>query len=642
MDVNDFLEIFFGPGNLVWPDRDPDSNVGKFLGEYLCLLTEQSDVPYILPRNDPTTRRRFVYVVPRQSRHAAVVREWLTAFVVPSHAYFIREAYPVRADDPIDLAVQTFVGHAKIYVVEYPAENRSGLWRALARMRDAVRQRPPSTWFAPVPVGRLLAEFDLAMAAGDHSASAELLGRLAATGMTGMNVSYLTVKRLARLGCHGQLLRLPELRSVVAACPPGPVREAILDAMYSTAIAEPLSRSAVADARDALAVRGGELVPALADGPLTGFGVEALTVLAVAASSMDDKNLIARLRQEEAWAAVTKLVPDLVEAGAENVAPDFNPNSATPVPPMSWLELVVAVAAGDDIRKIIAEESWKAWPAAADADDKIAKVLSQLDNDGAERAWSIVGSFVDSDRYQRPASLTAREFLANALTHSRFGPGDLAGIVALTEIALRSGLASDSYRSLLDDLNAETNRWVSVDRASIVLDLADLLARAPCPDPEARVRLTGALLRPLNAQQTRLEVDQLELARKLGSELGLELFWGSSNADSETDNLVDVPACNVLLYSLDEHVLDRTRNTLQELAPRVTITCSNDYVGSRQLKQWARRADVIVMATRCATHAATGFIRANAQRGTVVLEADGSGSASLLRAATASLLQRPT
>lgn len=49
------------------------------------------------------------------------------------------------------------------------------------------------------------------------------------------------------------------------------------------------------------------------------------------------------------------------------------------------------------------------------------------------------------------------------------------------------------------------------------------------------------------------------------------------------------------------------------------------------------RADVIIMATRCATHAGTGFVRAGARARTVIREADSAGSVSLLRAASGAL-----
>ena len=61
---------------------------------------------------------------------------------------------------------------------------------------------------------------------------------------------------------------------------------------------------------------------------------------------------------------------------------------------------------------------------------------------------------------------------------------------------LRSGPPEHEYAELLEDLRSESDRWAGPDRASTVLDLADLLARAANPE-EAQLRLAMALLRPL-------------------------------------------------------------------------------------------------------------------------------------------------
>lgn len=685
MDVETFLDHFFGPHNTAWPARDPHSRTATFLAGYLSLLSDDSDVPYMLPRNEPGNSRKHVYVIPRLSRHATMVREWLTSFVVPSHAAFVNRAETLRSGDPVDDAVAAFVGHRRVYILEHPQGSSRDVWAALARMRRTIDQRPAIHWTEPMPVGRLLAEFHLAMAAGDHRATAELLNRLEGTGLSGMNLTYLAIKRLARLGSHAELLRLPALRDVVATQPPAPIREAILDAIHSTLLAGPLSDGDIDAAKHAL-VLGGELVPALANGPLTDFGIHAITVIALGASATADPMLWDRLRSDqEIWRRLSAVHPNLTErferlanSGAQPATPrtPLTSPSAVPAPapatsqasirppftaatqwpaatvpdratqakavpptrrPTSWLELTQAIAQAEDISTVIAEENWRSWAPAASCDAALADLLNGLDNEGAERAWAIVGPFVDSDGYRQPASQTAHAFLVNALSHNRFQSSDMAGIVALLEITLRGGLSASEYRTLLDDLGAECDRWVSLNHASVVLDMCDLIARAPSPDREARLRLAQLLLAPLARQRGRLEIDQLELARIIDAEIDLGLNWTSPDNNSHGRALAPTAAREVLLYSLDEGVLRRTSTALSALAPRLNVQLSSDHVGSVQLKQWVARADIIVMATRCAKHAATGFIRSVARPDTVIREAEGAGSASLLRAVSAAL-----
>ncbi|MFF0099030.1 hypothetical protein ACFYO8_06820 [Micromonospora sp. NPDC005257] len=645
------IEAFFGPANPVWPDRDPGSPVGRRLVPYLQVLHEASDVPIILPRQDPETRQWVAYVIPHDERHAATVGELLQAFIGTSFARFHGLPARLNPNDPIDRAVLEFAGHSSIFVIASPRSKEKDMWDAVRLLQQAIRARPRRSWHTPTPVGRLLSQFDVAMAAGDNSASASILDQLSATGgLSATNVAHLRIKRLSRLGRNSELLRLAELPDVAITHPPIPVRDAILAAIFATALAEPLANGDLDLARTRL-IEAGTLVPALMNGELSELSPEALTVLALAAIVVNSTPILDLLRdQPDVLEAVERLAPELA-AKYRNTRPEPHGGGNVPEPterrssppaaaPASWLQLVQAVAVRSPVTEVLAGEQWRQWSQAAEHDDQIAAVLGQLDDAAADRIWSLVGPFVDSDRYLTPAAKSAREFLVNALTHDRFSPGDLAGVVALTEIVLRSAPDAPAYAHLLDDLTAEAPRWAGPDRAPVVLDLVDLVARSACPDSDARLRLGYRLLRPLSDHSTRLDPDQATFAAQLSAEIAVELPWPEPEPKSSAEAWSLVMAQDLLLYSLDEKVLGRVAATFNAVAPQVNVITSHDYVGSTQLRQWARRADVVVMATRCATHAATGFIRANCRPGTPVREADGSGSASLLRAATAALMRR--
>ncbi|MEU2661926.1 hypothetical protein [Micromonospora sp. NPDC007220] len=610
------------------------------------MLHENSDVPVVLPRQDPETRQWMAYVISLDERHAVVVGELLRAFVGTSFARF--HGLPAKLDprDPIDQAVVRFAGHSSIFVIVSPRSAEKSMWNAIRLLQQAVRLRPKRSLHVPTPVGRLLSQFDVAMAAGDNATSASLLEQLSATGgLSATNIAYLRIKRLARLGRNAELLQLAELPDVVTTRPPNPIRDAILAATFTTILAEPLAAGEFETARVRL-VEAGALVPALMDGPLEELSAEALTVLAFAALNMPNKSITVLLRERSSLLArVESLAPGLAgrycHGRPKNPADEAEKAAARlalmPTAPASWIELARAVAADSDIRGVLKDERWRLWSSAADTDEEMASVLGQLDDAAADRVWALVGPFVDADRYLRPAPRSAREFLTNALTHDRFTPADLAGIVALTEIVLRSAPDAATYAHVLDDLTAEASRWAGPDRAPIVLDLIDLLARSGCPDHDARLRAGYMLLRPLSDHGSRLESDQAAFAAQLSTEIGIELPWPTLAEETAASAWSPVPAQELLLYSLDERALDRVAAALATLAPQVNVVTSHDQVGSRQFKQWVRRADVVVMATRCATHAATGFIRSHSRPATVIREADGSGSASLLRAATAAL-----
>jgi len=641
-----FIRAFFGPGNLVWPDQNPDSPSGRRLLPYLQVLRGGSEVPVVLPRRRPGDEHLLTaYVIALDAAHATAVAELLTAFVGPSYSFFNGLPAELDLNDPIDQAVLGFAGPGVTFTLSSPArETQARAWTALEQMQAVVRQRPIRTWHEPKPPGRLLAEFDVALAAGDNLASVQLLDQLAASGLNATNLAHLQIKRMSRLGLDSELLRMPGLSDVVLADPPVPVRDAVLAAIYACVVAEPLTAGDLNAARESL-IEGGALVPALSSTHLPGLSVEALTVLTLAAWIRGDSTTLSQLAGSPlASAQVEQLAPALAQTalstakGAVPAAGDGEEPSPTAAPtPTSWLELVTVCEADPRVAEaVLASQAWRDWPPPAAEDKVIAPALARLNDDAAERVWTLAGAFVDADGYQEPAAASARELINNALTHDRFSPGDLAGLTALTEIFLRSGPPAHEYKALLDDLGAESDRWVGPDRAATVLDLADLLARSASPDREAQLRLALALLRPLHDHVTRLEPDQARFASQLSTELSAGLEWPEP-ASADTTGL---PALNVLLYSLDEGVLERTNALLSTIAPGITIHLSHDHVGTARLRQHARTADIIVLATRCAKHAATGFIRANAGRGADVAEANGSGSASLLNAAVAALRKK--
>jgi hypothetical protein len=676
-----FLEGFFGTGNTVWPDRDPSSPVGRRLLPFLRALDEPGDVPIVLPRRRPGRSGAqpsplLAYVIAWNGAHATVVAELLSAFVGPSYSWF--DGRPARLDgeDPVDRAVLDLVGVGCAFVLASPTQETSAqAWKALEFLQKAVARRPVRTWTTPKPVGRLLAEFELALAAGDAATSAAVLDQVRmGGGLSGLNLAHLQVKRLSRLGRDNELLRLAELGDVVAARPPMPVVDAVLAAIYRTALADTLTAGDLQRATDRLLERG-HLVPALLDTAVeddkTLLGAEARAVLCVAAWIRRDTRaltsllrtpsdreqlgrlsgvLVAEVVQELERAtdsARTRTSADHTPAGddrrgerelaAAGVATLRAP-AEPPTPLRSWRDWVRATIADvPEAKRPYRSEEWRTWDAPSAGDDDLAALMAAADDDGASRLWSLVGAFVDADAYQRPAASSAREFIRNVLTYGRFGPADLAGLVALTELVLRAAPSAAAYAELLDDLRAECDRWVGAERSNVALDLADLLARAACPDNEARLRLALALLQPLHTHQGRLDPSEAVFARQLSSELATGLVWAAPAGDDSAVPSTPPTPVTVLLYSLDQAVLARVADALAELAPGSKVRQSHDHVGTDQLKQWARNAQAIALATRCAKHAATGFIRAHARPGAAIVEADGSGSASLLRAAMRAL-----
>ncbi len=678
--IDEFLRRFFGTGN-------DASRYTEIVEPFVRSLRGGDDAPAVLPRFVKERDAFALYVIAAGQAGVRPTADLIEAFAGPTYCTK-GDTAPAQLDplDPVEAAVIDFAGTSRTFIVEAGpnSAHRARLRTALALMQRTVAARPTRLWHVARPLGRLLAEFDAALSAGGEAASLATLEQLAAQGgITATNLAYLRIKRLDRLGRSDDLLSMEGLADVLRQDPPLPVKEAVLNAVYSTALEDPLERGDVTAACDALRDVDPPLPLPVHDG-IAQYGDEAAATLITAAIGRQDKPTLERMASaiidtgrapavpRSLWKEAASLLgrPTLLASPARHKeAPPEAPTglsgeeseadhsqsgtrpTAEPLPgqaaaeaavPVSWPALFDAVAHDmPEAKKVIRDETWQDWPSPAESDEEITHILSALDDVSWARAWQLVGPFIQAVDYSTPATLTARAFINYALAFDRLGPGDLIALQALTEICLRASPPISEYRELLEELGDSCPQWVSPENALVALDFADRLVLAACPDDSARMNLAIALLDPLNSRQGRLEDSDLAFASQLSEELAIPLDWRTVESPDEQPSFANIPSMTVLLYSLDTAVLDRTSAELQRLAPGLKVATSHDKVGTDALKKKSRNADIVVLATRCAKHAATGFITENAKT-PVITYADGSGSASLLRAATDGLRRAST
>ena len=95
--------------------------------------------------------------------------------------------------------------------------------------------------------------------------------------------------------------------------------------------------------------------------------------------------------------------------------------------------------------------------------------------------------------------------------------------------------------------------------------------------------------------------------------------------------MIDV-SLSIALYTLTERAARQVMNVLETAAPGVRVTLCHDLVATPRLKQLARQADLFVVATGSAKHAATICIDANRPPEKPTLRPTGRGAASMLTA----------
>ena len=629
--ADEFLAAFFGPGNLVLPDADFTGEVGRRLAPYLEPLRSGTKTPVVLPRR--TGQFADAYVICWDRSQAASLRATIEAFV--AHSYVPFDGRPRRLDsaDPVEEAVLRLVGPDTTYVLRPPdSRHATHMWRALESMTTLIAGRPERVSAVPRPVGRMLAEFHAAIAAGNAAGSAEVLDELATAGLSAVNLAYLRVHRLSRLGHDAELLQVPQLADVVASNPPQVVRDAVLAAWSRLRLLDLPMRDAEFVAKAASRIARDEPgLAALARGPLVSLSDDAVAAVAVVALVRGDRELA------DAVAESPGLPDDLRrhlaalngDAATAPIEPATPASPAEPAAPTSWADWVtrLAVFASDDV-------DWSAWPPPVAGDAALAAAIEGVSDAEADHAWSLVGPFLEADDLGHPAWRTAKALLVLAASYDRWAPADVATVQALLEVFLRGAPPPDEYRDVLDLFADNAGRWAVAGNALAALDMVDDVAHAPVSDANARVRFALAALEPLSRHRRRLSADLRWLGAQLSAELSAPIAWDVTASTGEQDE--DFPhaviGAKVLIYSLDDGVLQRTADRLAQLFPKVVVHQSNDRVGTPRLRAHARGADVIALATRCAKHAATGFIRDHAAKSALIVEADGAGSASLIRA----------
>jgi hypothetical protein len=219
------------------------------------------------------------------------------------------------------------------------------------------------------------------------------------------------------------------------------------------------------------------------------------------------------------------------------------------------------------------------------------------------------------------------------------GAGTLGRIRDLVEAVLRIGIGRAEYKALVQTCADVWDEHASPVHLDWALDAVDLFATYSCPDRDARVGLLAGVVGRLAKFHRRVEPEQWRFLGSLCDELGqLDLLerlaareapaGGSIGTD---DPLAGLGRLSVAIYTLTEEAGRRAKDLLERRCAGVTVRLSTDHVGTDRLRDMARNADVFVMVTASAKHAATNFIEAHRPKDRPLLRPNGKGSASIIR-----------
>jgi len=200
---------------------------------------------------------------------------------------------------------------------------------------------------------------------------------------------------------------------------------------------------------------------------------------------------------------------------------------------------------------------------------------------------------------------------------------------------VRCSLTDEEYAGAIDLLEVLLGDALPLELVDDSLDLLEALVVLAPGRPET-VRASAFVHGGLQRWWERLGHAQVELFNQLGRELGTGVVLAVPREQQESGEpagLGRLEAKTVALYSLNERALARVQATLQKVVEGVRVLAFSDRAGgSDALRSAARSADVFLIVTGAAKHAATEYIEANRGKGLLTLRSHAKGSASMLRA----------
>ncbi len=251
--------------------------------------------------------------------------------------------------------------------------------------------------------------------------------------------------------------------------------------------------------------------------------------------------------------------------------------------------------------------------------------------------------FRRDEQYPRRECQSVYNVLLDLLTISTYGGDDDLNLFNELVLALLSlGLDSPKYSSVIENAEDLWGRYASPSKTDWILDLLDSLTIYPSPTEEKRRALLSFVANKITEFARRVEPAQWDFLALLASDLREESLVALVNEYRKPDEIqASVPAADlytrlagksIAIYTLTEAVAQRVKSIIQTRCGSAVVHLCHDKVGSERLRQLARSADIFIMATASAKHAATGFIEAHRAEGEPLLRPSGKGSASMLRA----------
>ena len=221
---------------------------------------------------------------------------------------------------------------------------------------------------------------------------------------------------------------------------------------------------------------------------------------------------------------------------------------------------------------------------------------------------------------------------------SQLSRDDLTAAHELTLSLLQTGLSEDQYSDVIQLLGIIWGSQQAPKTTGWALDILDALLAYPCQDRQSRQEFFSQVLGSVQGFARRLRSEQWELFELICEDFDVPKAIEGLRPEPDPDEDVEsrtvadlLRGKSIAIYTLTESVSRRVSELLERKFDGVSVTISNAHAATNRLRTMARNADIFLVATSSAKHAATEFISAERPSDKPVLYPQGKGSSSMLR-----------
>lgn len=281
-------------------------------------------------------------------------------------------------------------------------------------------------------------------------------------------------------------------------------------------------------------------------------------------------------------------------------------------------------------------QSWESLPSATLVD-----LLTHATDTALTKLGTSGGQFLAAHSYllnsPDAADVTARLVAAMALS-DKASAGVRVQTLALIESFGMSGPSQGVFEEVLDWAGEILNTNAAATTVSWVCDIVQTLTSIPVPgSSHAVLSMYYTAIKAIRPYRSALDFTDLEALEVVAAELGIEVpadFRAVTLNGAGKDPAADFRYLEdkmVVLYSLTESAVTRASQILKRLVPLIDVRTNSEHDGSTQLGQLSANADIFVVVTAAAKHAATICI-ADHRRDRPTVLVNSRGSSAILRA----------